>query len=145
MHAGQKRHMHVQIAPVWLTGMRFRSVAMAATIGWLHALHTRESVTGRRPDSAHPDSHAPVMADEIEGPHLHPQPDQQRTAVPGRRARVSVDGASLADGGTTLLAIRWQRAGHSDGWVFYLDTDPKRAIFITDTDLAPFIAALVKR
>lgn len=85
------------------------------------------------------------MAGEIEGPHLNPQPAQQRSAVPGRRARVSVDGAALSDGGATLLAIRWQRGNHPDGWVFYLDTDPKQAIFVTDSDLAPFIAALVKR
>jgi hypothetical protein len=86
-----------------------------------------------------------MTADEINGPHLQPQPTQQRTAASGRRATVSVEGAALADGGTTLLAIRWQRAGISTGWVFYLDTDPKRAIFITDADLAPFIAALVRR
>lgn len=90
------------------------------------------------------DSHTLVTPDQIDGPHRQPQHEQRRVAAPGRAAVVSAEGVALSDGGSTLLAIRWRRPGSDAGWALYLDTDPKRALFITDTDLAPFIQGLVK-
>lgn len=113
----------------------------AATIGWLRRAHTARSVP--RGDLRDPaDSDHPVMADEIHGPHRLPQPDQQRSAAGGRRAAIQAEGITLEHGGATLLAIRWDRGAGLTGWVFYLDTDPRRAIFIADGELAGFIQTI---
>jgi hypothetical protein len=67
-----------------------------------------------------------ISVGEVDGPHLLPQPDQLRVAVPGKR---------LKDGATATLIVIYcpeQRA-----WVFYIDSNPRQAVIVPVSDVDP--------
>lgn len=94
---------------------------------------------GNRIQEGAPDRRCSV-ADEIQGPHLHPQGEQVRAAASGRRW--DAEGLKLTGGSSTLVVIYCPL---SDAWVFYLDTDPRTAVLIPRGDVAPIASLLSRR
>lgn len=80
-----------------------------------------------------------MFAGDISGPHLHAQAEQVRAAVGGKGW--DAEGLRLTGERETLLVIYCPL---SDAWVFYLGTDPRRAVLIPAGDVAPIAALLAK-
>jgi hypothetical protein len=69
---------------------------------------------------------------ERPGPHAEvPQNEQVREALPGRR---------LSDGATSTLIVIYSPARNA--WVFYLDSDPDRAMSVPVREIGPLVELL---
>lgn len=79
-----------------------------------------------------------LVDEEIQGPHLHPQPEQVRVAVGGKRW--DAEGLKLTGGNSTLIVIYCPR---SKAWVFYLDSDPRTAVLIPAAETTPIARLLL--
>lgn len=66
-----------------------------------------------------------TMGGDLDGPHLLPQGQQQRSAAAGQRW--DAEGQRLTGGNDTLVVIYWPKR---DAYVFYLHTDPRHAVVI---------------